>query len=51
MPARIDAGGKVLTKPTYLYGYYIAVDQTKQVQAIKLPGSPYVTILGVTLVP
>ena len=51
MPARIDAGGKVLKKPTYLYGYSIALDQTRQVQAITLPGSPYVTILGLTLVP
>jgi len=51
MPGRIDASGGVLTKSTYLYGYSIALDQTKQIQSIKLPDNLYVTVLGVTLTP
>jgi hypothetical protein len=36
---------------TTVRGYSSALDQTKQIQSIKLPGTPYVTILGVTLTP
>jgi hypothetical protein len=51
MPYRLTATGAEDIRTFNLYGYAFALNNTRTVQSIKLPGNRDVVVLGVTLVP
>ena len=51
MAYRVGASGATNTGPYYLYGYSFAIDGTKTVKSITLPGNRQVVVLAIDLFP
>ena len=46
---RLTANGSTSPGPAYLYGYSLAIDDTKTIKSVKLPSNRDVVVLGMTL--
>jgi polygalacturonase len=49
MPYRLSASGATQAGPYFLYGYSLAINSTKTVQSIALPGNRNVVVFAITL--